>query len=289
MRPLLIFLSLVCCLNLCAQSRIEISLWGQDSVPSNEIKEKEFINQSGHVCNSQNARLYVYRPDIDKNKGIAMVICPGGGYSILAIEHEGHQFAKWLAQEGITAAVLQYRLPNRHCDIPRTDAERAMEVMREKSEDWKFDPHKIGMSGFSAGGHLASTVGTRAQSSRKPDFMVLFYPVITMDKEFTHMGSKSNLIGAPADSSLVSAFSSELNVTPSTPPTLLMLSDDDMTVSPTNSILFYTKLKQHNVPASIHIFPQGGHGWGMRPTFIYHREWKHIMLKWLKDMSILDK
>lgn len=272
-----------------AENPVILNVWPDGAPESNEITEPERTNEEGHIFYSQEARLYVYRPDSSQNTGTAVLICPGGGYSILAIQHEGCGYAEWLASQGITGAVLKYRMPNGHCSIPLSDAQEAMRILRKQAPAWHIDPGKIGVSGFSAGGHLASTLGTHFDPSCRPAFMILFYPVVTM-QDFTHEGSKIQLLGnKKEDPKTIENFSNERQVRPDTPPALIFLSDDDRTVVPENSIAFYRSLKENRIPASLYIFPEGKHGWGMNPDFPYHETWKKLLTEWLKQGNFLDR
>ena len=270
-----------------AQQPIEMELWRGGEPESNGLT----INENGEDYSV--AKLYVYRPERLNNSRAAVVICPGGGYSRLAIDHEGHDYARWLSDNGITAVVLKYRMPNRHHFIPLKDAQRAMRTIRSKAEEWDIDPDKIGISGFSAGGHLASTAATRFDTgnvsdadpierfSSRPDFAILFYPVITMKEEFAHLGSRRNLIGDGFNAELVKRYSNEEHVSAQTPPTFLITSDNDRSVVPRNSIEFYLALKRHNIPAVLYIIPDGGHGWGTNPERAQFIEWSVPLKAWL--------
>jgi acetyl esterase/lipase len=211
---------------------------------------------------------------------MAILICPGGGYSMQAAGHEGRMFAEWFASQGITAAVLKYRLPNGHSNIPVSDARQAMKVIRGMAGEWGVDPAKVGVIGFSAGGHLASTLLTYYDDGSRPDFGILFYPVITMSTA-THGGSRRGLLGPNPSQELLDRFSSELQVTAQTPPTMIFFSDDDTVVPPVNGTAFYNALKAAKVPAAMHIYPEGNHGWGFRPDFKYHEAMKAAMTDWL--------
>lgn len=230
------------------------------------------------------ATLTVYHPaDGVENTGKAIVICPGGGYAMLAIDHEGHQMARLLAEKGITAAVLKYRLPNGHHNIPADDAREAIRIMRRHAKEWGIAPDKIGISGFSAGGHLASTVLTHYKDTLSiPNFGVLFYPVISARPGITHDGSANNLLGEQVgDSRMVAEYSNDEKVDSHTPPTLLLLSTNDTTVPVDNSLQFYRQLATHGVATEMHIYPIGGHGWGMRKDFPYHDAVVSTMLAWI--------
>lgn len=272
-----------------AQKPIELKVWPNGAPQSNGLTGPEVEMENGRVGNITDPVLYVYPADKAKNTGAALVICPGGGYVRLAMNHEGHDVAKWLASNGITAAVLKYRMPNGHHDVPLSDASEAIRIMRSRAAEWGVDPQKVGIGGNSAGGHLAATAATHYDAQTRPDFAVLFYPVISLDPKVSHAGSAKGLLGENADQKMLDLYSNEKQVTPQTPPTILFLSDNDTAVPSMNSIVFYEALKANKVPAAIYIFPKGGHGWGFTPTFRYHDEWKTLLLKWLEDQEITKK
>jgi len=297
-----LFLFTICCLtflNSFAQGRMEMPLWPNGIPESNGIIDPE-VTKDGRISNVTVPAMTVYPAESTKNTGVAILICPGGGYKIESSINEGSLVAQWLSENGITAFVLKYRLPNRHSNIPLKDAQQALKIIRSKAAEWKISPNKIGISGYSAGGHLASTAGTHFNTgdstdlnplnklSCRPDFMILFYPVISMQDGVTHSGSKSNLLGGVNNKDSVNYFSNELQVNKTTPPTLLFLSDDDKAVIPRNSIDFYSALKTNGIPASIHIYPEGGHGWGFNKNFRYHENWKGLYLDWLKQQKFIQ-
>lgn len=260
----------------------EIPLWPQGAPTSNGILLAETApDEKGRIQNISEATLFVYLPKSETTTGKALLICPGGGYRLESIRSEGHQFAQWLAEQGIASFVLKYRLPNGQHAIPLSDAKQAMCLIRQQAASWGVDSEKIGVAGFSAGGHLASSLLTHFDENSKPNFGVLFYPVISMSDSLTHLGSKTHLLGKHYTDEELRYYSTDLQVSSNTPPCLLLLSDDDKTVSPLNSIYFYAALKQHKVPASMHIFPSGGHGWGYKDSFSYHRQMKSILLDWI--------
>jgi acetyl esterase/lipase len=281
-----------------AQERIDLPLW-PDGVPESNGITAEEINENNYFSNVSVPAMSVFKANPDKNTGAALIICPGGGYARQAAGHEGFQLTGWLNENGITAIVLKYRLPNGHDFIPSKDALQAIRIVRSKAEEWGINPSKIGISGFSAGGHLASTAGTHfdygnpeaedpiARQSSRPDYMILFYPVISMKEGVTHVGSKRNLLGDNPTEEQMLEYSNELKVSAETPPTLLLLSDDDKGVIPQNSLDFYAALKNHKVPAAMYIFPEGGHGWGYKESFRYHHVWRILMIEWMMQQKIL--
>lgn len=276
-----------------------LKLWPGGAPDSNGITVPEEKFDGVRVRNVSDPEMYVFLPKSEINTGVAVVICPGGGYGMLAMDHEGYDLAVWLAERGVAGIVLKYRLPNGHHLVPAGDARRALRMVRAHAKEWGITPEKVGIAGSSAGGHLASTVGTRfdtgnmeaaevidRQSSR-PDFMLLLYPVITFKEEFGHMGSRKNLIGETNDWKMISLYSNELHVTPETPPTFLVLADDDKAVVPRNSVEFYSALKVNGVPAEMHIFQQGGHGFGMRKNNLPADRWPELFMDWLKAVKFL--
>lgn len=276
------------CPTLSAQRPFTIAVWPDGAAEDNGIVAEEKI-ENGRQLNAKTAELFVYLPEKKVNTGAAVVICPGGGYARQAMEHEGTQFAEMLQKKGVAGIILKYRLPNGHHTIPLTDAQEAVRIVRANAEKWGIDSRKVGVSGFSAGGHLASTLGTHFDEASRPDFMLLFYPVVTMG-QYTHKGSRDNLLGTEKNNkSLLWLYSNEQQVTPDTPPALFLLSDDDTAVPPANSVQMYLAMKELGIPASMHIFPGGGHGWGCRETFAYHNEWQELMWRWLFDMKFIPK
>jgi acetyl esterase/lipase len=245
--------------------------------------------------------LTVYLPPADKANGAAVVVCPGGGYGFLAMDHEGKQIAEWLNSLGVAAFVLKYRIaPRYHHPAPLQDAQRAIRTVRANAKKWNLDPKRIGIWGFSAGGHLASTAGTHfdnghpaedpvEEASCRPDFLILAYPVISMEPFITHMGSRVNLIGKNPDAKLVEELSNEKQVTKETPPTFLFHTTTDSAVLPENSVLFYMALHQAKVPAELHIYEKGPHGVGLAPKDPVLSTWKDRLAVWMKQRGILSR
>lgn len=264
-----------------------IDLWDGNPPSENGLSGPENVERDGGwITNITKATLTLYTPPAASNTGMAVVVCPGGGYGGLAIAHEGTMVAEWLNAKGITAAILKYRMPNKHREIPLDDAWQAMRYMRSHAAELGIDPGKIGIAGFSAGGHLAATASTHFSFdpvSTRPDFSILFYPVISTDV-ITHGGSKANLLGDNPSVEDLHTFSNEKQVTTMTPPTLLLLSDDDRAVVPANSTVYYDALKANGIPAAMYVFPVGGHGWGMKPDFAYHREMLALLEAWLESI-----
>lgn len=203
----------------------------------------------------------------------------------MATSHEGYDWAPFFNNKGIAVIVLRYRMPDSDPSIPVADAEAALKTVRDSADAWRLNPNDIGIMGFSAGGHLASYIATNAEPSIRPSFQILFYPVITMDKAYTHMGSHDNLLGEDANAELEYLYSSEKLVTDETPRAFIVHCNDDNLVSPVNSINYYAALHRRHVPASLHIYPTGGHGWGIRESFPHKEEMMHELSTWLGSFS----
>lgn len=261
-----------------AQQPLELKLW-PEGMP----------NDNGMTCQEKNGVLYVAEPTLTvypatEGNGMAIVACPGGGYGKLAMDHEGKDMAAWFNNQGITYAVLKYRMPNGHKEVPLSDARQAMRILRHRAGEWQLK--RIGIMGFSAGGHLASTVATHFEDEEShPDFQILFYPVISMDPEYTHRGTYDNLLGKQPAKEEEDDFSNELHVDGNTPPAFILHSSDDRSVPVAHSLNYYMALLRHQVPATLHIYPIGGHGWGYRDSFTYKREWTGELEKWLREIN----
>jgi acetyl esterase/lipase len=260
---------------------------------SNNQYQEVIVNE--RVYKVSKPTLSVFFPAKEVATNTAVVICPGGGYKLLAIEKEGYKVAKWLNTLGITAVVLKYRLPNDSIMInksigPLQDAQEAIRIVRRNAKKWNLNEDKIGIMGFSAGGHLASTLTTHYNDtlynlgdnlSAKPNFSLLIYPVISMNSEITHQGSKTNLLGESPSNELVTAFSNELQITAATPKTFLVHASDDGSVPVENSVLYYLALKANQVPAELHIYEKGGHGFGLGKENT-SKNWTFDCENWLK-------
>ena len=229
--------------------------------------------------------LLVFLPAPELATGRAVVACPGGGYSGLAVNHEGYDWAPYFNKQGIALIVLKYRMPKGDRTLPISDAEAAMKMVRDSADVWNLNPNDIGIMGSSAGGHLASTIATHAPEALRPNFQILFYPVITMDKSFTHMGSHDNLLGKDASADLEKEFSNEKQVTKETPRAFIVYSDDDKVVPPANGVNYYLALNKKGVPSVLHIYPTGGHGWGIREDFLYKSEMQNELTSWLRSFK----
>lgn len=284
--------------SLCAQNQV-IPLWNKipDEIKSVDYKEKETIKDGILQSTSQVSipTLSIFLPKEIKSIQTAVIICPGGGYSHLAFDKEGTKVAEWFNSIGIAAFVLKYRMPTdltmKNKNIgPLQDAQEAIRYVRQNATKWSIDPSKIGILGFSAGGHLASTASTHFDDkiyestykvSARPDFSLLIYPVISMENDITHKGSQTNLLGNNPSQELINSFSNEKKVTSQTPPTFLVHATDDTSVIPENSINYYLALKKNGVTSELHLYEKGGHGFGLgvKDTSKF---WTKDCIEWLK-------
>jgi len=303
-KTFLISTLLLLAVNVSAQE-ITLPLWPPGKVPNYQKTgetEKRDTAETIHISRVQTAEMTVYMPSKRSSTGQAVIICPGGGYVNLSYSWEGTDVAKLLNSKGITAVVLKYRLPNSTSNIvpnlsPLLDAKRAIRMVRFYAGKWNLKKEKVGIMGFSAGGHLASTLGTHFDGgdpnaadsidrlSSRPDFMVLVYPVISMSKSIMHAGSRNNLIGEKPSDDLARLYSNELQVTKETPATFIVHATDDKTVPVENSLLFYQALKDNQVPVEIHIYPTGGHGFGLALGKGYLETWTDRCIDWLRALN----
>ena len=280
-----------------------LPIWPNNIPNSIKTDEKEEVVSKDivRIAKVQIPQIEVYLPSKKNATGQAVLIFPGGGYGILAYDWEGSDFAKLLNAKGIAGIVVKYRLPNsksvteKH-KVPLQDAQRAIRTVRHNAAEWNIDPNNIGIIGFSAGGHLASTLGTHYneevyakqdaidQLSARPDFMTLAYPVITLGELNTHGGSKKNLLGENPSQKMVDHFSNELQVTADTPPTFLLHATDDTAVPVENSLLFYKALLKNKVPAAMHIYPTGGHGFALGLQDSHLATWTDQWIGWMNSL-----
>ena len=252
------------------------------------------------VSKVTNPTLTAYVPKNENEKKSAVIICPGGGYHTLLMEREGSQVAQEFAGKGIAAFVLKYRLPGNETGVtdpfaPLKDAQRAIQMVRENAASWGIDPSKVGIMGFSAGGHLAATLGVHydsvmiehgVESVLRPDFLILINPVISFDGQTGHSGSRNNLLGINENAELTQFFSNHLHVNKKTPKSILFHTDDDQVVSVRNSYFFYQQLHDHGIPAELHIYSRGDHGFIRFPEF---EEWFPRLTRWMKMEDLLNK
>ncbi len=253
-----------------AQQGLEMDLWPTSPKTSNGDPNDQ-------------AKVTVFLPEKKKATGRAILICPGGGYHHLAFEKEGTLWAPYFNAQGIAVIVLKYRMPHGVSNVPREDAEEAMRLIRRMSEAWNINTSDVGIMGFSAGGHLASTIATHSKGDAAPNFQILFYPVITMEAGVTHQGSRENLLGKKPKRKLLNEYCNEQHVTAATPRAFIVLAHNDKSVSPLNSIGYYEELCHHKVPTSLHIYPEGGHGFGILESFPNHYELMTELREWLRS------
>ena len=273
-----------------------------DSKPSQVQEASVTEGASIRISNVIQPTLTVFMPDRSRANGTSVIICPGGGYARLAIDHEGYDVAKRLNEMGVAAFVLKYRLPNDRSQpdksiAPLLDAQQALRLVRQLAPKYNLNPERIGLMGFSAGGHLASTAGTHfakplgdnpGSASVRPAFLVLLYPVISFSDSLMHKGSRDNLIGTAPTAEQTRLYSNELQVTAQTPPTFLVHAEDDNVVPVQNNLVFYQALRRHGVPAEMHLYPQGGHGFGMNNKTTKD-QWTERLQNWMDANGWLIK
>jgi acetyl esterase/lipase len=282
-----------------------IPLWNDNEIPNYQKSDgKEIIPQGNIVSirNVQKPTLEVFLPSKQNANGMAVLICPGGGYGSVSYDWEGTDYAKWFNSQGIAAFVLKYRMPQAESviisyDAPIQDAQRAIRYIRFNAIKFNVDKNKIGIIGSSAGGHLASTLGTHLSTNyyepkdvidnelTRPDFMMLIYPVISMKKGVTHMGSRNSLIGKNPSEELVLQFSNELQVSIDSPPTFIVHSGNDKAVPVENSIRIYQALVKNNVKTTMHIFPEGGHGYSLGKSKETAPDWTKLAATWFDSFN----
>ena len=258
-----------------------IVIWDNNKAPhSNEVSEERSYIKPTILTNTSEARLYYYKADESKSTGQAVVICPGGAYWKLSIAQEGYLMGQWFAENGVAAFVLEYRIPNGHREVPFEDAVEAIRIVRKRAKRFNIDPTKVGLMGSSAGGHLAASVATMATEKEKPNFSILFYPVIA-----SHTTSFSKLLGKGASPAEHDAYKLHNRVNATTPPAILFHCADDKSVPSTDSRLYHEALRQQGIKSAMYIFPKGGHGWGCSKEFKYRGEWQTLLLHWLHDID----
>lgn len=269
-----------------------------NSKPSKAI-DQATLPQNGQFSSVVKPQLEVYLPEKDKANGTAVILIPGGSYKVIVFAGEGRRSANELVKQGLTVFILKYRLPNDSMMVDKTigplqDAQQAVKIVRENAAKYGVDPNKVGVIGFSAGGHLASTIGTHYQkavidnatgTNLRPDFLALVYPVISMQDNLTHKDSRKNLLGANPSKEAIDLYSNDLQVDSKTPPTFLVHAGDDRVVLVDNSIAFYQNLIKAKVPAEMHLFPKGGHGFGGQPIDM----WTGPLVKWMQNNKWINK
>ncbi|MDE5567117.1 MAG: alpha/beta hydrolase [Muribaculaceae bacterium] len=265
-----------------ANPPVEIPLWADGAPNDNGLPATaEVEGDNSFVMEVSQPVLYVF-PASNPN-GTAIVMLPGGAYLGLAMGHEGFDMAEWFNDMGVTYAVLKYRMPVGHSDIPLSDAEEAMRIVRSRAQEWGVNPTSVGVMGASAGGHLATTLATQYSSAAtRPDFQILFYPVVSMSDEITHFGSREALLGKNITKADIEKFSNEKNVTADTPKAFIMVSADDDAVPLANTLRYYEALTNAGVMSALHIYPFGGHGWGFHDNFPYKADWTKELHDWMR-------
>ena len=304
MRFLFISILLAAVLPQIALSQEISNLWPDNAIPNAiagaQITEKSEVGGGIlRVSNVSVPTITAYLPSKEKATGVAVMICPGGGYALLASGHEGEEVAQWFNSMGIAAFVLKYRLPNpaimmNQQEVPLMDAMQGMVLIRQNAARYGIKPDKVGVMGFSAGGHLAATLAThyhrgpKANEQAKPNFAILLYPVVTFGDK-AHLGSRDNLLGALKTSpEMIAYYSNELQVTSQTPPTFLVHSEDDKSVPVENSINYYLACLKNGVPAEMHLYPTGGHGYGLRTAkFGSLTTWPETCKAWLMALTTI--
>lgn len=266
-----------------SQKYEEIDLWPNGFYYSNG---RDITEPFADSTVNYKPSIRVYFPDKEKGNGKTILCCPGGAYQFLALGHEGYDWAPFFTDMGYTFVVLKYRMPIYNHNVPLSDVREAIRVIKENAEEWSVYRDQIGIMGSSAGGHLASTAATHLSGNERPAFQILFYPVITFDKSFTHPDSRSSLIGMNPPEALIQYYCNEKMVTAKTPPAIIFYSDDDATVDPLNGVIYYNALKRFKIPASLHIYPSGKHGWGYGNGFKYQEDVHKALRSWLESLDI---
>lgn len=291
-------LSLLMLTSAAAEDRV-ITLW-PEGVPGAKPIPAETI-EDGRITHVSEPTLTVVAPAVDRANGTAVIVCPGGGYRFLSFDREGIQYANWLSHHGITAFILKSRLGDFGHPAPLQDVLRAIRTVRSRAAEFGVDPERIGVIGSSAGGHLAASAGTLFDDpagrtgaaldsvSARPDFLILVYPVITMEEPYVHAGSREALLGPNPTQEMRDALSLEKRVTAQTPPTLLIHTQTDINVPAGNSILFYEALSRAGVPAEMYVFQRGPHGFGMRMGYGSASDWPIRAAEWLRDHGLLTR
>ncbi len=263
-------------------SQKEILLYSTSNPEKSFIEENEIANGTEWITFVSRARMYMYPADKKNKRRTSVLICPGGGYGGLAAQKEGVEIAHWFNSLGVTAFVLYYRMPFAHHEIPLKDAKTAIQIIRNNSRQWDLNKKRIGVIGFSAGGHLAATLGTHFDKFNKPNFMALIYPVISFRPAFFPGGTCENLLGKNPPKELINFYSNELHATKHTPPTFLVHALNDEVVEPLHSQAFADSLKSRKVNYELVLYKNGGHGFGMRPQNVDADQWPNRLKEWLK-------
>lgn len=255
-----------------------IYLWPHGAPTNNGLAGVELEDTPNAISNISKPSLLVY-PAAEPN-GKAILMCPGGGFNRISIGHEGRDMAAWFNAQGITYAVLKYRMPNGHREVPIDDVRQGLRLLRDNAEEWKIT--RIGIMGASIGGYLAAHAAVFGSGDIQPDFQILLYPMISMTPSLTHLNTRARLLGEHPTKEDEKAYSLELHVTPQAPPAFIALASDDEIINPENSLLYYLVLLKNKVSVSLHIYPKGGHSFGFRDSFIFKWQWTGELEKWLR-------
>ena len=282
-----------------AQKRVVVSLedsgadeivhyWDNSSAPhSNEIAEDEQMNKKFDMRLTSSTDFYIYKADSAKATGLGVVIVPGGGYYKLSMKYDGFMIGQYLRSIGVSAIVVKYRLPNGHREVPLEDAQAALRYMRTEGAKWGVNPQQVGILGSSAGGYLAGHTSNVTPDDEKPAFSILIYSVVDGTKRSADRGTFGLMLGTNRTDAEQESYSLHNLVSPTTPPTLLLLADDDLTVKPEHSMAYYKALKHYGIPAAMHVFPSGGHGWAGHDEWRYAEPCKRAIKDWLQIMQNL--
>lgn len=254
-----------------------IKLWPDGAPNTNGLSGPERVMEGGRIGNISDPELLLF-PAAEPN-GLAVIMCPGGGYAYVAAGHEGTDMAAWFNAQGITYAVLKYRMPNGHADVPITDAQRAISILRSRADEWGI--RKVGIMGGSAGGHLAATASVHFTARTRPDFQILLYPLITFEGRVTP-GGRNLLFDMYPEEEEVAYYCCEKHVTPNCPPAFIVHFEDDNTVPVRDSRIYVQALEENGVPVQFLVYPDGGHGFGFRDSFAHKQEWTSALAEWLK-------
>jgi acetyl esterase/lipase len=265
----------------------EILIYPNGAPEGNFSPEREVAHETEWITFVSQARMYMYQAEKQNSRRTSVLICPGGGYGGLAAQKEGVEIAKWFNNLGVTAFVLYYRMPFAHHEIPLKDAKAAVQIIRKNSTKWNLNKNRIGVIGFSAGGHLASTLGTHFDKQNKPGFMALIYPVTSFRPAFFPGGTCENLVGKNPSKELIDLYSNELHITKHTPPSFLVHALNDEVVEPLHSQAFADSLKSKKVKYELILYNNGGHGFGMRPQHVDADQWPIKFEEWLKAGKFL--
>jgi acetyl esterase/lipase len=305
-RTTLIIIATLICYSFVPAQPLTVKIW--HNTPPGSFNDPSYIQDTvftdagrPRIRHVTDPEMYIYLPDDHHVNRTAVIICPGGSYTRLALDHEGVDVAKWFTQYGVVGIVLKYRLPSdqimKNKSVgPLQDAQEAIRFTRRKAKEWYIDPNKIGIMGFSAGGHLAASASTlynyrvyepTDSVSARPDFSLLIYGVLTMKNNFTHVNSKKNLLGDHPDSVLVERFSPECQVNSKTPPAFIVHASNDSTVPAFASVQYYSALRKHAVPAELHIYETGGHGFGLARDRKSESGWTEACLNWMKIHGLI--